>query len=208
MRPDGTDLTLLSIDPSAGEDGYPAWLPNGKTDRIPSIQRQHRIGCAVRDAGRRHARSQDPGTSHCPKASASRGIPPTAATSRSASTRKGSAAFTIRLDGTHTRRVTPWALDGGAYDWSPDGRWLLIESHADGSWQRNVFPVHPNGTDLHAVTHTYTGGEIQLGWSRLLTGRNHDRGGAIPESGKVNPDIWVMRLDGSGLRDAHQFVDL
>ena len=28
--PTDRDLTLLSLDPSAGEDGYPAWSPNGK----------------------------------------------------------------------------------------------------------------------------------------------------------------------------------
>ncbi len=115
-------------------------------------------------------------------------------------TENGSAAFTIRLDGTHTRRVTPWNLGAGAYDWSPDGRWLLIESHGDSSWQRNVFLVHPNGTDLHAVTHTYTGGEVN--WGGLSFSPDGTMIAAAHTGvGKVNPDIWVMRLDGSGLRD-------
>lgn len=200
VRPDGTDLTLLSLDPNSGEDGYPAWSPNGK--RIAFHRFNDSTGLDayfVMRADGTHVR-QIPGTGHYEGLGIARYAPDGSHLAFGASTEKGSAAFTIRLDGTHTRRVTPWAFDGGAYDWSPDGRWLLVESHADGSWQRNVFLVHPNGTDLHAVTHTYTGGASN--WGGLAFSPDGTMIAAAHTGvGKVNPDIWVMRLDGSGLRD-------
>jgi TolB protein len=199
VRPDGSDLTLLSLDPSAGEDGYPAWSPNGK--RIAFHRFNDGTGLDalfVMRADGTHVR-KIPGMGHYQGLGIARYSPDGGHLVFSASSKRGSAAFTIRLDGTHARRVTPWALGAGAYDWSPDGRWLLIESHGDG-WQRNVFLVHPNGTDLHAVTHTYTGGESN--WGGLAFSPDGTMIAAAHTGvGKVNPDIWVMRLDGSGLRD-------
>ena len=149
---------------------------------------------------------QIPGTGHYEGLGIARYSPDGSHLAFGASTEQGSAAFTIRLDGTHTRRVTPWAFDGGAYDWSPDGRWLLVESHADGSWQRNVFLVHPNGTDLHAVTHTYTGGASN--WGGLAFSPDGTMIAAAHTGvGNVNPDIWVMHSMARAFA-THQFVDL
>ena len=202
VRPDGTDLTLLSLDPTAGEDGYPAWSPDGK--RIAFHRYNDSTGLDalfVMRADGTHVR-EIPGTGH----DTYRGLgiarysPDGTQLVFGAKTKNGWATFTIRLDGTHTRRVTPWALGAGAYDWSPDGRWLLIESNGDTGLQRNVFLVHPNGNDLHAVTHTYTGGRSN--WGGLAFSPDGTKIAAAHTGvGKVNPDIWVMRLDGSGLRD-------
>ena len=75
----------------------------------------------------------------------------------------------------------------------------LIESHGFGDRQRNVFLVHPNGSGLHAVTHTYTGGKIN--WGGLSFSPDGTMITASHTGVAKQPDIWVMHLDGSGLRD-------
>jgi Tol biopolymer transport system component len=116
-------------------------------------------------------------------------------------TDRGTAIFTIALDGTHARQVTPWKLQAQVYDWSPDGRWLLLLAHGDKDRQHNVYLVHPNGNGLHRVTDTFTHGESNWGGltfspdSTLIAASRHDA------STGSNPDVWVMNLDGSGLHD-------
>jgi Tol biopolymer transport system component len=117
------------------------------------------------------------------------------------------AIFTVRLDGTGLRRLTPWGLDAAQPDWSPDGHWILFHSHENGDRQDNAFLVHPNGTDLHRVTHTFTGGESTWGGSSFSPDGTMITTAHKPGVGKPgNPDIWVMNLDGSGLRDVTNSV--
>ncbi len=112
------------------------------------------------------------------------------------------AVFTVRLDGTHARRLTSWRMDaGGNPDWSPNGRWILFQSHEPHDRQDNLFMVHPNGTDLHRITHTFGG---TYTWYKQTfspdgTMISVSRGPAVGAAG--NPDVYVMSLDGSGLRD-------
>lgn len=198
VRPDGSQLTLLRLHPSTLEGEAPAWSPNGKRIAFHGFDDSTGLDALfVMRADGTHLR-KIPRTGTYRSLGIPRYSPDGSHLVFGARTKQGSAAFTIRLDGTHTRRVTPWDLGAGAYDWSPDGQWLLIESHSDG-WQRNVFLVHPNGTDLHAVTHTYTGGEVQ--WGGLSFSPDGTKIAASHTGvGKLS-DIWVMRLDGSGLRD-------
>ena len=119
------------------------------------------------------------------------------------------AIFTVRLDGTHLRRLTPWRLDAAQPDWSPNGRWILFRSHENGDRQNNLYLVHPDGSDLHRVTHTFTGGEPTATWGHAtfspdgtMITASHKPGVGKPG----NPDVWVMNLDGSGLRDVTNSV--
>ncbi len=36
------------------------------------------------------------------------------------------AIFTVRLDGTGLRRLSPWRLDAASPDWSPSGQWIAF----------------------------------------------------------------------------------
>jgi Tol biopolymer transport system component len=111
------------------------------------------------------------------------------------------AIFTVRRDGSHLRRITPWHLQGSNNpDWSPNGRWILF-SDVRFDRPRNVWMIHPNGTGLHRVT-SNPEGRFRWGKStfspdgkRIVT----SRGGQEGEPGS-NPDIYVMNLDGSGMR--------
>lgn len=107
-----------------------------------------------------------------------------------------SAIFTIRLDGTHRKRITPWRLDCSQPDWSPNGRWIMCNEDSG-----NVWLVHPNGTDLHRVTHTAPGTGQWASTSFSPNGRRivSAKSPGVGQAG--NADVYVMRLNGSHMRN-------
>jgi TolB protein len=113
------------------------------------------------------------------------------------------ALFTVRLDGTDLRRLTPWRLDGGDEpDYSPDGRWILFLSHQCLCRPTNLWEVHPNGRGLHSITENPAGTYLWLSSSFSPDGK------MIVSARKPFPegdaDINVMNNDGSGLEMAAQ----
>jgi TolB protein len=63
-----------------------------------------------------------------------------------------SALFTIRLDGTHERQVTTFALHAGDATWSPDGRTLALEAYPTPSSRGDVYTVRRDGSQLRNLT--------------------------------------------------------
>ena len=56
----------------------------------------------------------------------------------------GRALFVVRADGTHRRRITPWALGAGDNpDWSPDGKLILFRSTRRGRSSRRSWWCAP-----------------------------------------------------------------
>jgi len=112
------------------------------------------------------------------------------------------AIYTIRIDGTHARRVTPWTLHPGGVDWSPDGRWILTVSHTEQDGQNNLYLVHPNGTDLHRITrapaHVHQWGSFSFSPDGAMITVAFNAGDGIA------PDIWVLNIDGSGPHDVSE----
>jgi TolB protein len=120
-----------------------------------------------------------------------------------ASDTKGHAIFTINVDGTGERRLTPWSLDALHPDWSPDGRLIVFEApdadDAPPGTSANVFTVRPDGSHLVAVTH-YWGGDVNAtnpAWSP--DGKKivfvQIRSGPLGYA-----DIFTMNADGSAIR--------
>ena len=72
------------------------------------------------------------------------------------------AVFTIGVDGSHVRRITPWEeSDGDNPDWSPDGKWIVFRSHADdGGKQSQIYLIHPDGSGRRQVTHFTKGTHV------------------------------------------------
>jgi Tol biopolymer transport system component len=100
------------------------------------------------------------------------------------------AIFTVDVDGSHLRRITPW---GGAFmdqGWSPDGQWIV--------YQRPygvLTMVHPDGSDPHDVPLRLApgSGAQNPSWSPdgawIVFSLSHD-GGA---------NIYAVRPDGTSL---------
>ena len=107
----------------------------------------------------------------------------------------GIAIFVMRSDGTHLRRITDWSLRAGiSPDWSPDGRWILFRSNADGGGLDSQFYViRPDGRGLRAVT--------DVGADTKLYSASFSPDGRRIVYGRSGlddlPDLYTVRTDGS-----------
>jgi TolB protein len=108
------------------------------------------------------------------------------------------AFFIIRVDGTGLRQLTPWSLNaGGRPDWSPDGKLILFRTISVANRHHgNLHTIRPDGTGLKKLTN-YPAPKT------VLNGSFSPDGKWISFSRFTDgpfPAIYVMRLDGSGLR--------
>ena len=107
------------------------------------------------------------------------------------------ALFIASVDGTHSRRVTPWSLHAGDNpDWSPDGKWILFRSYEDvDNKQSQIYLIHPDGSGLKQLTH-FKKGAIVTSSSFSPDGKRI----VFATTGLGgNADLFVMRPDGSGM---------
>ena len=108
------------------------------------------------------------------------------------------AVFVVGVDGRHLHRITQWDLDAGDHpDWSPDGRWVLFRSNESGGFLNSqLYVVHPDGSDLHPVTH--------LSADTLLLSASFSPDGqriVYAQTGHSGqPDIFTMATDGTDRR--------
>ena len=107
------------------------------------------------------------------------------------------AVFVIDADGTHLRRLTPWAESSGDNpDWSPDGKWIVFHTHVDEEGEATqIFLIHPDGTGRRQVTRFPE--NVQLG----STSFSPDGKQLVISEGKSdgNLHVYTMRLDGTKL---------
>jgi Tol biopolymer transport system component len=107
------------------------------------------------------------------------------------------AIFTVHRDGTHLHRLTPWNRDAAEPDWSPNGRWVAFRTHEESEDRGHLGLVHPNGKGLHLIT---SGRGKWVSCSFSPNGKKIV--GAWPAGGLPdNPDLYVMNLNGSHLRN-------
>jgi Tol biopolymer transport system component len=114
--------------------------------------------------------------------------------------RDGIAVSVVGADGQGSpRRLTPYELRGGdGPDWSPDGRRILLRSHADrvGPGGSQLYTVRPDGTGLRALTH-FAKRRTVLSSSFSPDGRWI----TVALDGRAGlPDIYIMHADGTHLR--------
>lgn len=102
-----------------------------------------------------------------------------------------SAVFVEDANGTHRRRITPWAGWSISARWSPDGAVIVFDKLTPGLSGHNLFLIHPNGTGLKEITFYSPDGSCCAVWSpdgkKLLT---------IKHDGF----LITMNRDGSGMR--------
>lgn len=109
------------------------------------------------------------------------------------------ALFVANADGSNSRRITPWSLNGGDNpDWAPNGKLIVFRSHEEdeGGAQSQIYVVRPNGTGLRAITHFRPGTQV-LSYSfspdgKWITFAKTGTGGL--------PDLFVMHPDGKNIR--------
>ena len=109
----------------------------------------------------------------------------------------GRALFVARADGSGQRRLTPWSLDAGDNpDWSPNGQLIVFRSPASSFEGSQVYVVRPDGSGLRQLTRFKPGTSV-LSYSfspdgKWITFAKSGLGG--------EPDIFVMRTNGTGIR--------
>ena len=107
------------------------------------------------------------------------------------------ALFTVRIDGTNARRLTPWKLDGlNRPDWSVDGRWIVLHKPSS-TGQTQPFLIHPNGRGLTKVTHT---SDFSWTWSEFSPDGRWITAIRSPGTSGEN-DVYVMTLQGDHLHN-------
>ena len=65
------------------------------------------------------------------------------------------AIYTVELDSHDMHRVTPWRLNAGNADYSPDGRRIVFNSSYEGKAKEHasIYTIAPDGTALRRLTH-------------------------------------------------------
>jgi TolB protein len=111
--------------------------------------------------------------------------------------------FTVRVDGTNLRQITPSAFDANDPDWSPDGALIVFQSPAEANQggEQNIFTIGTDGTGLTQLTgglssHRGFQGTFHPSWSpdgtQLVFSHSPSTAGSA--------DIYQMNRDGSGLQ--------
>jgi Tol biopolymer transport system component len=214
IRANGRHRTSLdqTCTDNCQSDSYPAWSPNGRMiafERLFSPSdpndfngliaiyimradgtdavRVTRLGETADDPNRfrDHAPTWSPGGDRL-------------AFARYSISRRSSALFTVALDGTKERRITPWRLDGAQPDWSPDGHWIVFRTQERSERDGDIFLVHPSGEGLHRAV----GGRGKWLSCSFSPKGNKIQAGHFPGSGEDGAaDVYVFDLDGSHLRN-------
>ncbi len=202
MNGDGSDLRQITFDEFPG-DADPAWSPDGTRIAVERFDiPADRDGIYVMNADGSHpvqvTQSDARGENIEPQWSSDGtklvfGI----------ASDTGHALFTINLDGTGERRITPWSLDAVHADWSPDGRLIVFEApdrdDEPPGTSANVYTIRPDGSHLAAVTH-YKGGDVNAGNAAWSPDGTKIAFVEVPGRGPFgNADIFTMNADGSGI---------
>jgi Tol biopolymer transport system component len=125
----------------------------------------------------------------------------------------GQALETIRMDGSHLSRLTPfWSDVAIKQDWAPDGRRLVFTDNADRlNRPANIFTIRPDGTGRRKLTHSaspqmrfYVGGYSPNGEWIVYRKENQDRYSLF----RMHPDgSDKQRLLGPSTTFEPRFID-
>jgi Tol biopolymer transport system component len=212
MRANGTDKTYLST--GCGRrcgDGYASWFPGG---RRLALEREscgtgsnNLIAIYVIRANGTHPRQVTHKRTTCSTSHRYEdGAPAVSPNGKRVAfetfdhKKNKHALFTIRLDGTGKRRVTPWRVDAAQANWSPDGRWIAFRTHEQSEAKGNIGLVRPDGSRFHLITHGH--GEQKWLSCAFSPSGEEITAGAAPGTGDAgNADVYIMKIDGSESRN-------
>jgi TolB protein len=106
----------------------------------------------------------------------------------------GSAIYLLDASGNDVRRITPFRLNAGNPDWSPDGKRIVFNSSYEGQGRVELYTVRPDGSGLRRVRREKKSFSFEPVWSPDGRRIAFVHGGAKP------PHIWTMRPDGTKMR--------
>jgi TolB protein len=214
IRANGTHRTAIdgSCTGDCASDGFPAWSPDGRFIAFQRVRRpsdpndynaliaiyvMRADGSHLMQITRQGESPDDPNrfrdTAPAWSPSGNRIV-----FERYSVNRRAQALFTVALDGTHERRITPWRLEASQPDYSPNGRWIVFRTQESSSRHGDIDVVHPNGRGLHMVV----GGSGKWLSASFSPNGRWITAGHIPGVGEDGAaDVYACRLDGSGLRD-------
>jgi Tol biopolymer transport system component len=101
----------------------------------------------------------------------------------------------------NARQITPWNMNcEDKPKFSPDGKLVLLRCLSKGEQgPSNLYWVHPDGTDLHALTHSPAGTKTYLGSSfapSFAAGKGWIVAARQPGYGSMdNADVFRMRIE-------------
>lgn len=114
----------------------------------------------------------------------------------------GVALWILDLRTGRERRLTDFDLRAGdTPDWSPDGKRILFHSNQFGpsDVSANLYTIRANGTGLKQLTFE-TGGAVNYLGSSYSPDGKWLTVGRRPATGGVNADVFIMRVDGTDIR--------
>lgn len=214
IRANGRHRTRLSqtCTDNCVSDSFPAWSPDGgqiafERRFVPPdpndpwlivIYVMQADGTEAIQVTRQGETPGDPGIRFLDRAPAWSPDGDRLAFERESMRREKHAVFTVALDGTGERRITPWALDAAQPDWSPDGRWIVFRTQEGSDREGDIFMVHPNGNGLHRVV----GGQGKwLSCSFSPSGKKIQAGHAPGVGRDGAADLFKFDLEGGHLRN-------
>ncbi len=119
------------------------------------------------------------------------------------------ALFTVNVDGSGLRRLTPWGNRAGDADWSPDGTKLVFEAYLGHSFG-DVYTINADGKHLKNITdnHRHAGSADPV-WSpdgtKILFLQAHAfEGGFGIGLATMHPDGSARHFISSDPKEMHQ----
>jgi TolB protein len=195
MNPDGTGLVKLT---HSGFNGDPGWSPDGKHIAFGSDRRNGagtgREDIYIMRSDGSHARRVTTLPEKAYYDSAPRFSPNgnRLVFTRYINEEELSALFTVNVDGSGLKQITPWGISTGDADWAPDGKKLVVE--VDNRCHGEIYTVDPDGKNLKNITHnTCQAGSADPVWSpngeKILFIQAHAFSGGFGfDLAKMNPD--------------------
>jgi Tol biopolymer transport system component len=105
------------------------------------------------------------------------------------------AVFVVDADGTNARRITPWNVTLGA-EWSPDGEWIAFDMSESAAVPRDLFVVHPDGTERTQITSNEDG---KMSFAPTWSSDSRTLMFVRREIDDDGTDLWTVNVDGTGL---------